>query len=779
MATKSSGTAGGDSPEPSDPEFRVVLQALVDAYRPILEEDLKRAGDLDALAREADNAPPDCEAEVSAAERLFARFVDEKVTLALLPAQARELLGPVERWRWCLLHIRCCIIFGWLVCRRPRSFRLSAYYLYRYWLCVRQVLGTPVTPGHLTEAERTDLAALVDALAKAYRPYLTDQLATVDFTAGLPAALDGGEVDCHEGEEEAAAVFERLLTVETAQALLGAAAFKEHSAQPWFWFCRCWCLCAIRFGCCLARARSLVEVYRCLRWYLRCLHDCVRPLRCELTHPDGCAEEEEIPVANILRGVEIRGTAAGASCSHYTLEWRANGIGPWQSNGIHYPGGAAQGPCGVINTTLGYLATFPFVPAGLVEIRVCVFSSQGGAATCCTHQFELQRNLVWIRGIEGIEAADPPGLFDPTAPLVDAGNLVRSFGTALRIFGSASVGGCVGSDIRRYTLAYHPGFVVDPNLPGFVQFWQVDYNTPLQIDAGLNRIFEGALTSRWREWHFPPGVCSPVSNYLQQAYWSTQVPQSFPVVPSESPCPPPALWSSTPLPLGNCQSGRYTLRLSVEDMGGGIKQDLQQVWFDNKDIYGRINQIFPVPPCATIGLGQFAAAGGDCGVPWPAQLHGLAYDEYIEEGNFAAPSDNFDGYQLWIKKDGGPWFPIPVPGPGAPPWGGPFVGTSRVGEPGVRCATANPPPGVIPPAAPGILAVLDLRRLDAFCNPAEPALTLDRAHKDANGNEVPGECCGFIIWLQVRDKSICPSLSGGRHQVDDFFPFCICNDLRR
>src|SRR5574337_1789347 len=106
-------------------------------------------------------------------------------------------------------------------------------------------------------------------------------------------------------------------------------------------------------------------------------------------------------------------------------------------------------------------------------------------------------------------------------------------------------------------------------------------------------------------------------------------------------------------------------------MGGGIKQDLQQVWFDNKDIYGRINQIFPVPPCATIGLGQFAAPGGDCGVPWPAQLHGLAYDEYIEEGNFAAPSDNFDGYQLWIKKDVGPWFPIPVPGPDAPPWGGP------------------------------------------------------------------------------------------------------------
>ena len=769
-----------NDPDPASPEFQIVLKALVDVYRPILEEDLKRAGNLQALGDEAEKAEPDCEAEIAAAQRLFGNFADEKVTLALLPPQARELLGSIDGWRWCLLHIRCCIIFGWLVCRRPRGFRLSAYYLYRYWLCVRQVLGTPVTPGKLSDAERRDLDTLIGALAKAYRPYLTDQLATVDFTAGLPQAIDAGELDCHEGEEEAAAVFERLLTVDTAQALLGAAAFKQHSAQPWFWFCRCWCLCAIRFGCCLARARNLVDVYRCLRFYRRCLRDCVRPLRCELTHPDGCAEEVEIPVLNILRGVEVRGTAAGAFCGHYTLEWRSNGIGPWQNNGVHYPGGAPQGPCGVINGTLGYLATFPFVPDGLVEIRVCVFSTQGGAPTCCTHQFELQRNLVWIRGIEGLDAADPPGLFDPMAPLVDGSNVVRSFGTALRIFGSASVGGCVGRNIKRYTLSHHPDFVVDPLLPGFVQFWQVDYNTPLQIDAGLNRIFEGALTSRWREWHFPPGLCAPVSNYLQPAYWSTQVPQSFAIVPSEPPCPAPALWSSTPLPLTNCQSGRYTLRLRVEDMGGGVTHDLQQVWFDNKDIYGKIAQIFPVPPCSTINLGQFAAPGADCSVAWPAQLHGIAYDEYIEEGNVAAPSDNFDGYQLWIKKDGGPWFPIPVPGPGAPPWvGGPFVGTSRVGQPGVRCATASPPAGVIPPTGVGILAILDLRRLDAKCNPGEPLLTLERAHRDINGNEVPGECCGYIIWLQVRDKTICPSLAGGRHQVDDFFPFCICNDLRR
>lgn len=254
-------------PESDDADFRLVLETLVNAYRPILEEDLKRATNLDALVQEADSAPPDCEAEIAAAERLFTPFVNEKMALALLPVQARELLGPAESWRGCLLHIRCCIIFGWLLCRRPRNFRLSAYYLYRYWLCVRQVLGTPVTPGRLSDAEQRDLATLVNALAKAYRPYLADELATVDFTAGLPQDLDDGAVDCETGEDETAAIFERLMTLETAQALLGAAAFKERSAQPWFWFCRCWCLCSIRFGCCLARARSLVDVLRCLRFY--------------------------------------------------------------------------------------------------------------------------------------------------------------------------------------------------------------------------------------------------------------------------------------------------------------------------------------------------------------------------------------------------------------------------------------------------------------------------------------------------------------------------------
>jgi hypothetical protein len=777
-----------DDPRPVDPdethteEFQFVLKQLLAAYQPILEEDLKRAKAPEELKKEEREKPPSCEDEITFANRIFDRFLTDEVALRLLPEEGRTHLGPIERWRWCLLHIRCCIVFGWLVCRGPRTFKAFVYYLYRYWLCVRQAVATPVH-SPLTADERQDFQTLVQTLADAYKPYLTDQLSTVEFPLGVPDEVLRGTIDCLEGHEEAAAVFERLLTVETAAALLGKEAFARHSQESWFWFCRCWCLCSIRFGCCLARARTFVDVLRCLRSYRVCLRQCLRPLTCELTAPDGCVEEDAIEAVGILRGVEIKGTAAGAFCSHYTLEWREAGTVTWQSGGIRYPGTPApsQGVCGVVNGTLGYLETFPLVPAGPVEIRLCVHSTQPGVAPhCCTILFELQRNLVWIRGIEGIDAATPPGILDSTAQLVDGVGVVRSFGTALRIFGSASVGGCEGRNIKRYTLSYTPGFVGDPlaAVP-WTQFWQVDYNTPLQIDSDLNKIFERELTSRWRELKlclpFPPYTCFTIANYLQGVHWSTQVPQPYPVEP-----PGPPFWSSTPLAITNCHSGKYTIRLMVEDEAGGIKYDIQQAWFDNKTdgIYkSKITQVSGVPACATIELGQFAAAGADCTLPWPASLLGIAFDEYIEEGNGAVPSDNFGGYTVSIRKDGGPWFSLPVPGPGAPPWGGPFIGTSRVGDPGARCATASPPPGAIPPETPGILALIDMRRLDAVCNPAEPGLTLKRGKRLPDGTVQPGECCGYIIHLKVWDTTICPSEPYGRHQREDSFPFYICNNL--
>lgn len=768
-----------------DEDFQFVLRELLSVYQPILQEELERAKAPERLKKEALDKPPSCEDELALANRIFENFFTEEVAVRLLPEESRKLLGPVEGWRWCLLHIRCCIIFGWLVCHGPRTFRAFVYYLYRYWICVRQALGTPVS-SPLTAEQRHDFQILVQALAGAYKPYLTDQLASVEFPAGIPDEVLTGKINCLEGEEEWGAVFERLLTVETAQALLGKAAFAEHSKEPWFWFCRCWCLCAIRFGCCLARARNLVDVFRCLRVYWRCLRDCFQPLTCDILKPSmhDCAHEGFFPGPGVL-GIEIVGTATGAFCDHYTLEWKTAGApdsdySPVPSPTIVYPGGAATGACGVVNGTLGYLNTAAASIPDSVTVRLCVFAVAGtGVPPCCdTVDFQIFRQRVWITGIEGVLVESPPGVLNPISQL-KTGGVVRSFGTALQIHGRAWVGKCAGREIKRYTLSYQPGFVVDPILGPWTQFWQVDYLTPLQrkeIQTG-----EFPLTSSWlfQPICLPPpfgAICFP-KDWLLPTRWQSGrnfptipvAPQSFPVDPEV----PAVVWASQQLPLMvNCQSGKYTIRLDVEDTVGDHYYDIQQVWFDNKEIHGKITQVAGVPPCATINLSQFAAPGADCTVPWPADLLGIAYDEYIEEFNFAIPSDNFGGYSLWIKKDGAPdpGVPLPIPGPGVPPWGPPFVGISRVGNPATRCPTAVPAPGPIPPppGISGVLAGLDMRRLDAVCNPAEPALTLNR-----------GECCGYVLKLAVWDNSVCPSLTGGHHSIPHHFPISICNDLQK
>jgi hypothetical protein len=153
-------------------DFQFVLKHLLASYQPVLEEDLKRAKAPEELKKEAESKPASCEDEIALANRIFDRFVTEEVAVRLLPEEGRKLLGRIENWRWCFLHIRCCIIYGWLVCRRQRTFRAFAYYLYRYWLCVRQVLDTPVSQPPTAE-EREDFQVLVKALASAYKPYLT------------------------------------------------------------------------------------------------------------------------------------------------------------------------------------------------------------------------------------------------------------------------------------------------------------------------------------------------------------------------------------------------------------------------------------------------------------------------------------------------------------------------------------------------------------------------------------------------------------------------------
>jgi Bacterial Ig-like domain len=812
--TPTPSSSPGDFPEVSSPDFQFALEKLTAAYQPVLEDELNQLKSSPALGATAAAPSRIGEEETQFAKRIFESFMTEEVAARLLPQVGRESLGPVENWRWCLEHVRCSLIFGWLACRGPRTFQSLSYYLYEYWKCIREVSGKPVGKPP-TAAEQADFQVVVGAFAAAYKPYLTDQLATVEFPSAISGDVISGEYNAATGQDELCQIFDRMLSTETTRALFGGAAYDQYNASAFYGFCRCWATCAMCLGCCLARVRNVEEIRLCLIYYVRCLEACLRPLTCELTAPTGCVTETEFASAGIFRGVEIEGTAAGSACSHYILQWRQNGIGAWQTSSVVYPGGATQGACGVTGGLLGYLSTFPFVSPGLVEIQLCVYSSEPNVAPCCTTiEFELYRNLVWIEGIEGIDAALPPGVFDPTAPLVDSTGVVRSFGTVLRIYGAAAVGGCTGQTIKSYTLSYQQGFTTT-TAGAWSQFWQVNYNTPLQVLEGASDplLPNTVLTNLWSEVVMPivlpfQILCDVISDDLSEAYWDTQNPQAglavqFPPPPPlyPAPCvPPPAssTWNSTPLFPTNCQSGRYTLRLTVTDTAGNTTDNLRQVWFDNKQIYASIaNLAIPasnkvIAACSTVDLSFFAAlAGGgspDCTVPWPAQILGVAYDQYIEEGNFTHPSDNFYGYSLQILKNGGGWHQLTIPGPDSvpvplpptPPWSGPYLGTTRVGDPGTRCSNAVPPPGPIPPQTDGILALFDMRRLDSVCNtnPADADLVLQRATISAStGQTTPGECCGFILYLSVSDTSICPKNSTDNHTAEYEFPFCICNDL--
>jgi hypothetical protein len=102
VVSKSKETAEmAQEPEMKDKDFVAVLDALLGVYRPILEEELKRARSSENLIKEADKNPPDCEEEIALADRLFDKFLTQDTAMLILGPQARKELGPISEWEWC------------------------------------------------------------------------------------------------------------------------------------------------------------------------------------------------------------------------------------------------------------------------------------------------------------------------------------------------------------------------------------------------------------------------------------------------------------------------------------------------------------------------------------------------------------------------------------------------------------------------------------------------------------------------------------------------------
>lgn len=771
-------TAAPAAAELNNPDFQDALKSLLAAYQPIFEQQLNLIKNPQELQKQMQTGQSSCAQEFAEAHALFQKFFTEDVAQRLLPPQARELLGNIEQWRWCYQHIICCLVFGWLVCRWPRTFRGYAYYLYEFWKCVRQVIGNPVSDPPTAE-QRRDFDTLVRILAESFKPYLTDQLASVEYPAGVPEEIISGQIDCFTDNQEACVIFERLLTTEAARALLGEAAFKQHSEQKFFWFCRCWCLCALCFGCCLARARTVQQIVLCLYGYVLCLRDCFRPLTCDLTDPQGCVDETG-NLALLQMGVVIDGTAAGIGFSHYILEWSQDFI-TWNASNFNYPpippGGGTQGNIPVVSGELAFLATST-MNEGPTQVRMTVFAVDGTTRACGPISFDIFRQDVRITGVDddfnlNTNPWDPAAEFVETVPALctrPSGVSEVSFGGSITVQGSAFAGGCTAKQIRRYSLDYQPGFVTDPTVGPWTNFWNVLYNPadPNQFLTMNERRDNSDLIAFW-------------GAYTQCVFYNPLPPhQCLATITDPQGELYPTSWPTTISPPCGI-SGLFTLRLTVEDAASNLYYDTQRIWIDNKPICAAIC-IPAVPRCADLFVSAFAQPP-DCSVPWCLPVRGIAYDEPIDELKpLTRPNLNFDYYVIHVEKQGGPEISIPIvtslaqpcviPGP---PFNPCYYGTTPVGDPGTRCIPPAPvcpdPPSPLNPATYGLLTQFDLRAVDPTCSqlpsfpyPVPIDFTMDR-----------GTCCVYNFKLWVYDRTI--TGSGPHWQYADW-PIKICNDLK-
>jgi hypothetical protein len=213
--------------------------------------------------------------------------------------------------------------------------------------------------------------------------------------------------------------------------------------------------------------------------------------------------------------------------------------------------------------------------------------------------------------------------------------------------------------------------------------------------------------------------------------------------------------------------------------------DTQQVWFDNKPMNSNVHVVFHaiqgLPSCTDLHLGPnapFIPQGAPCNVPWPVNLLGIAYDEYIDQTDLIYPSDNFDYYSLSITKQTGEVLNVPITI--APDPMNALHGLQRRGQPGVRCEPlpagggACPPAEVVPGQSFDVLTTLDMRVFDAVCAPSVPApYSIPAGFPLARHT-----CCGYTFQLYAQDKTWSDGWAGGYHHAWSLpWAVCICNDL--
>jgi len=757
----------------SNQDFKLVLDSLLDAYRPTLEHELRLAASADALLQDATVNPPSCDDEIATAQQLFQKFFTAEVATSLLPVEGQKALGNIDEWQWCYRHIQCCLVFGWLVCRGPRTFRGFAYYLYQYWLCVRQAIGEPVSnPPSI--ADKRDFSTLVRILAVAYAPSVKDDLKALEYPIDIPEEIASGSIDCNTGDASTGAIFERLLAPDAATALFGskaAATLGNNNALSRN--CRCYCIAALEFGCCLARVYSLREAVECLKEFFARLRRCFNPLTAEIDAPPACASLTFVPACGFA-GLEITGTAAGAAFTSYTLSYSFGG--PIVNTAVVYPD-CTTPPANPSSSTpvsggvLGYL-NIDLLPPSTTSVTVYldVYGS-GGLHLQVSAVFQYQIDSILINGIATLPAAyaaDPfsTSLTPPVIKLIpDSSNpgFEKSVGGGVLITGSADAQGC-GNQMTQYQLAAFGPIVGAEPLP----VPNPSPVPPLTSSTGLNGVpiitpvlYNPSATYPWSA--CSGGVSNIVTNGDLVAYWSTTeclVSLSPPTFEAE-----PALayqnWSTA-------ASGRYLVYLEVDQAPlptlapqTPAGEDNVVVWVDNYDVFGKITAIGNVVGCGDLYLSQYVGK--------TALVKGVAWDYPIDINSAQKkPNDNFDDYSLTYQKNGGS--PQPFLATDYTPNGAPAGTAPTVRVPNLWQATAPDPT-----TQSGILASWDIVAALDGGPPADPNNPC--VPPAASPWQLPRGChCAYVINLYVYDNTWVGN-GGDDHNTLTSFAINVINDI--
>ncbi len=482
-----------------------------------------------------------------------------------------------------------------------------------------------------------------------------------------------------------------------------------------------------------------------------CVNFCVEcpkgSLVCDLTAPSGCIDDNTKLLED--KYLAVIGTASGCGMVDYDLQLLWNGTKDVSSGAIIYSNFSGNpdpallhGNHSVMGGNLGFIlmskaienAGSDLITSTSFEVRLTVHGSNKSVCTSAL-LFRIKASEVYIKNIGGRVAHDVVNPGEQLRIADAAGAEIGAIGMGAGIWGAARVFGCLNQKINDYGIYFikddfvtpQPanGAAYDPLANGFTTICNVDFG------AGFSTFTPDQL----RQWNVLQGPNALISNngfytyidvitlYIGGIPFVLQIPEGLVAGMS---------WNTGP-------SGRYSVLLKVTDTNGFSYYDIQRVWVDNELPTAAIYNIGSLPPCSDLYTKTWVDPGKTISKFKVLDINGMAFDPLIIGTDLNNPSDNFNFYQLTIKKQG-------LAGPEV-------IHTSNVTVPGRALPGTN-------------LFTFDLSWLETNAHvPGVPDNKL-----------LPDETCAYIFSLWVQDKTALNNATDVHHTHFDF-PVKIINSV--